>query len=159
MRWPSPRGWIFLNGRELTRGVCRLGVRGREDEDVVGRGGGLGVILVDVAVVVGVIWTSGEKEEALPRDDFEVGGVKSLISKIGTKSGAILRSWRIEGKDFTVSISGKANWAFFLRLMIFFFLSCRWWFDVLKLLLFFLWGSRFGSIRLLFTLGSGSIIA
>ena len=45
--------------------------------------------------MVGVIRTSGEKEEILPRDDVEVGGVKSLISlisKIGTKSGAILRS-------------------------------------------------------------------
>ena len=45
-------------------------------------------MLMGWAVVVGVR-TSGKEEEVLPDDEV---GVNSLISKMGTKSGAILRS-------------------------------------------------------------------
>ena len=64
----------------------------------VGRGGGFVVVVRTSAV------TSG--------------GVSWLISKMGTKSGEMRRSCRMDGSDLTVSIFGSENCAFFFRLII-----------------------------------------
>ena len=45
--------------------------------------------------------------------------VNSLISKMGTKSGEMRLSCRIDGSDLTVSKVGNSNCAFFLRLIMF----------------------------------------
>ena len=86
---PSPRGWS-LSGSELTRGRA---VRGS---------------------TVVVVCTSGSNDVG---DAFSC--VNSLISKMGTKSGEMRLSCRIDGSDLTVSKAGNSNSAFFLRLIMF----------------------------------------
>ena len=61
-----------------------------------------------------VVCTSGSNDVG---DAFSC--VNSLISKMGTKSGEMRLSCRIDGSDLTVSKAGNSNSAFFLRLIMF----------------------------------------